>query len=112
MSKSNVVLAANVLVHHICHLHQGDGLIPCLFGDQMQLYHMVLITEEPLHTQTTHTHTQTRTMHMYIHMETRAKVSRCVRVNDNICIEQATAFCAIFPPASIFISSSDLAFEI
>lgn len=51
LSKSNVVLAANVLVHHICHLHQGDGLIPCLFGDQMQLYHMALITEE-----TTQTH--------------------------------------------------------
>lgn len=45
LSKSNVVLDANALVHHICHLHQGDGLIPCLFGDQMQSDHMSLIAE-------------------------------------------------------------------
>lgn len=76
LSKSNVVLAANVLVHHICHLRQGDGLIPCLFGDQMQLYDMALITEESRQTQAL---LRVASTHAYVYVtidvQARSKVS-------------------------------------
>lgn len=98
LSKSNVVLDANALVHHICHLHKGDGLIPCLFGDQMQLNHMSLITErKPSPTRIHHSTS-------YLAYSYTVRNRRChLCVNDNIWIERPMGCHAIFGHQSSFL---------
>lgn len=97
LSKFDVVLDANALVHHICHLHQGDGLLLCLFGDQTQLNRMPLITEEDLPDANTR-----GTSHLaYTPTVTQKVLGTCV--NDNIWAAKPMGCHAIFWHQSSFL---------